>query len=241
MPRSPWALPLVGLLLLAAPARARAQEGPPPAPALPACTVVVILPNAPCAPPVVDQGPPPAAADPAPYPYPYPYPYYYPPAPPSPSDLPPPPTPRSKSTFSTKLWAGPEYQKLFDVSMYSAAFGISLGAQRGISGWYAEMQGNLGETVHGLSIYEYWLGASWEGKIDRLHLGLGLHFGVLGISRATTGGIMSGGGAGGFGFASYDLYQSEDGHAVYVGARMTVDTLSDALLWGPSASLGWRY
>lgn len=215
-------LAFAGLLLLAAPARA--QEGPAPAPPP---TVVVVVPGQPGG---VAQGPV------APPPYPYPYPYYDPQAP-----LPPPPPPQRTSQFSAKLWAGPQYQRLFDVDLYTAVFGVSLGAQRGISGWYGEMQGNFGSTVHGLSTYEYWAGASWEGKIDRVHLGLGLHLGLVAIKRATDGTSMSDVGVGGFAFASVDLYQAEGGHALYLGARMNCDTVANTSLFGPSASLGWRY
>jgi hypothetical protein len=155
--------------------------------------------------------------------------------------LPPPIAQRERSRLSAKLWAGPAYQKLFDVGLYSAAIGASLGAQRGISGWYGEMQGNFGSTVHGLTTYQYWAGGSWEGKIDRVHLGLGLHLGVLSIVRATDGTTMSGFGYGGFVFGSVDLYQTEEGHALYLGLRMTLDQVSNNPFYGPSASLGWRF
>jgi hypothetical protein len=148
---------------------------------------------------------------------------------------------RERSRFSAKLWAGPAYQKLFDVDIYSAAIGASFGAQRGISGWYGEMQGNFGRTLHGLSTYEYWAGGSWEGKIDRVHLGLGVHLGLLSIVRATDGTTMSGFGFGGFVFGSVDLYQTEEGHALYLGLRMTLDDVSSNPIYGPSASLGWRF
>jgi hypothetical protein len=245
------AVPLAGLLF-AAPALA--QEPPPPihVPAGP-CTVVVVVPDGGCAPTVVQiqpQGPAPAPYQ-APYP---PGPYYAPMPPPAyygpPQAYYPVPEPlvprRSASVFSAKVWAGPSYERLYDLSLYGADFGVALGAQRGISGWYAEIEGNIGRTDHGLGTYQYWVGGSWEGKIDRVHLGLGVHLGFLGINRATTGDMMTGFGFGAFGFASVDLYQSEGGHALYLGAKITGNVMQDGAggapaLWGPSAMLGWRY
>ena len=114
-----------------------------------------------------------------------------------------------------------------------------------MSGWYGEMEGIIGRTDHGLPTYQYWIGPTWEGRIDRVRLGVGLHFGWTGIGRATEGNMMSAFGLGFFGFASYDLYQSEEGHALYVGARMTANWLdggpSSVAQYGPSATLGWRY
>jgi hypothetical protein len=147
--------------------------------------------------------------------------------------------------FSAKLWLGPAYQRLYDVNFYGADFGLSLGAQRGISGWYGEMQGFAGRTDQGLPTYEFWLGPTWEAKLDRVHLGLGMHFGWTGIGRATPGEMITGLGFGLFGFASVDLYQSDEGHALYVAGRMTGNWVdggnTTAAQYGPSASLGWRY
>jgi hypothetical protein len=200
--------------------------------------VVVILPNTSCVPPVIVQGPPPAPELPPGAYHPYP-PSYYPPPVPA-------PPPGSRTAFSAKLWAGPSYQRLYDLSLYSADFGLSLGGQRGISGWYAELEGLLGRTDHGLSTHQFWIGPTWEGKLDRVHLGLGVHFGFLAIQRATNSGLLAGGGIGVFGFASVDVYQTDDGHALYVGTRMTGDWMnggsgSTPMLWGPSAALGWRH
>jgi hypothetical protein len=243
-------VPLVALLL-AAPALAQ-EPPPPPAPAGP-CTVVVVVPGGGCAPTVIQvqpQGPAPA---PAPYYAPMPYyapappmPYYGPPAAYYPAPAPEPLPRRSASTFSAKLWAGPSYERFYDLAMYGADFGVSLGAQRGISGWYGELEGVVGKTDHGLSTYQYWMGGSWEGRIDRVHLGLGVHLGMLAISRATTGDLMTGFGFGAFGFATVDLYQDEAGHALYLGAKITANVMEDGegggpALWGPSATLGWRY
>ncbi len=90
------------------------------------------------------------------------------------------------------------------------------------------------------------MGATGEGAVtERLHLGLGIHFGYMGIVRATTSGSIGGFGLGAFGFASYDVVQSDEGHALYVGARITANGMDGGTgpvaLWGPSATLGWRY
>jgi hypothetical protein len=155
------------------------------------------------------------------------------------------PRPRSRSIFSAKLWAGPAYQRLYDLDIWGADFGVSLGAQRGISGWYGELRGIVGKTAHGLPVYEYWVGPTWEGKIDRVHMGLGLDVGWTGIGRAMPGPLITGLGFGIFGFASVDLYQSDAGHALYLSGRMTSHWVdggdSTAIQYGPSLALGWRY
>jgi hypothetical protein len=149
--------------------------------------------------------------------------------------------------FSAKLFVGPSYQRLYDLAISGANFGASVGAQRGISGFYFEVEGLAGRTAHGLSTHQVWIGGSWEAKLSRLHLGLGLHIGWLGIARATTtGGFIGGVGIGIFGFASVDLYQLEDNQALYLGARFTGDWMDSGTapavpLWGPSATLGWRF
>lgn len=223
---------LAALLLVAAPARAQAPAGPP--------VVVVVQP--PAAPPE----PLPTTA-PAPQPYPS-YPYAYPATPyPYPPPYPEPPPPlRPRSTFSMKLWAGPTYQRIYDVSMYGADFGVAFGAQRGISGVYGTLEGMAGRTSHGLTTYQYWIGSSWEGAIDRLHLGLGIHIGYAGIERATSNGSIGSLGTGVYGLASVDLLRSEEGHALFLGARFTADLMFSGAsggvgIWGPSASVGWRY
>jgi len=239
---APLGLALAGVLLLAAPARAQDRpDWPAPAPPSPGGCVVVVADGS-CAPPVVVQIPAPAPV-PAPgayYPYPpayYPPPYAYPVAPPL--------RPRSAPVFSAKFWAGPSYERIYGVPMIGADFGVALGAQRGVSAFYGEMNGIVGRTDHGLPTYQLWFGGSWEGTIDRVRLGLGLHAGFLGIGRATSSNMIGGVGIGAFGFASVDLYQSDDGHALYLGARITGNMMdggqSSAALWGPSASLGYRY
>jgi hypothetical protein len=250
-------LPLAALLL-AAPARAQEDpRAPAPAQAAPAQAPVIVQAPAPAAaslpppagctvlvvggPCVIVQLPPQPVAPPAYYAYP-PAPYYAPAPPPGAEPL----RPRT-STFSAKLFAGPSYQRLYDLAILGADFGVSLGAQRGISGWYAELEGLAGRTDHGLGAYQFWFGGSWEGKISRVHLGVGLHVGFLGVERAThSGGLMSGLGLGGFGFGSVDLYQTDDGQALYAGARITANWMDSgsnatAILWGPSATLGWRF
>jgi hypothetical protein len=248
------ALALAGSgLILAAPALAQdwpapqpfpAQPLPAPAPGPAPCTIVVIIPGGPgtpgpsCAPQTVTQEAPPQPPQVPPTPY-YlmPAPYY--------GTLPPQPPVRGASVFSAKLWAGPSYQRFYDLTLYGADLGVSLGAQRGISGWYGEIEANFGRTEHGLSTYQGWFGGSWEGTIDRLRLGVGVHVGFLGVQRATTGDLITGIGAGFFGFASVDLIQSDAGHALYVAARMSANWMDGGpdspLLWGPNASLGWRY
>jgi hypothetical protein len=240
--RSPLALvPLAGLLLHAAPALAQDVAPPPPAPA--PCTVIVVMPGAP-------QPLPSSACASQPQPLP---PGAYAPLPPPPGaawDPPgwayaPPQPPRSQTAFSMKLWAGPGYQRLYDLDIWGADFGVSLGGRRGISTWSGEMQGFIGRTAHGLPVYEYWMGPTWEATLDRVHLGLGLHFGWTGIGRVTTGDLIEGLGFGIFAFASVDLYRSDDGHALYLSGRMTGNWVdggdTTASQFGPSAALGWRY
>jgi hypothetical protein len=191
-------------------------------------------------PPAAEEPPPPQAPEPPrvvpPYP-PFEYRVVY-------GALPPEP-PRSE--FSAKLWAGPGYQHFLDLGMYNGTVGASVGAQKGISSGYAEFQAVLGRTDHGLSTYQGWIGGSWEGTIDRFRLGLGMHFGFLGIKRATTGDLMAAMGVGPFAFATFDLLQYEERRALYVGARFEANWIDAAggpslpWLFGPSATLGWRY
>jgi hypothetical protein len=221
---------LAGLLLLAAPARA--QE----APAQPNPTVVVVAP-----PPL-----PPAAAPP-PVPEYVPYAPYPPPAWQYPPVAQPPLVPprEARSPFSVKIWAGPGYRLVYDLNVFTGDFGVALGAQKGTSGWYGVLEGMAGRTSHGLTAYEGWVGASWEAVMTRVHLGLGVHFGVLGFVRATTGGTMSGFGLGAFGFLTVDLYQGDEGHALYLGARLTGNWMDGdhggVGVVAPSTLLGYRY
>lgn len=76
--------------------------------------------------------------------------------------------------------------------------------------------------------------------------GGGLGFTVLGVQRATTGDWMTAGGLTVTAFVTVDLLRRR-GHALYLGAQMIADWVplgtldSSALLWGPSAMLGYRY
>jgi hypothetical protein len=220
---------LAGLSLLAASARAQEAPGQPPPP------VIVVQPPAPV--PVEPVLPVPGYAPYAPYPPPY---WQVPQV--APPLLPP---REARSPFSAKIWAGPGYRRIYDVNVYAGDFGVALGAQKGASGWYAVMEGMIGRTDHGLRAYEAWVGASWEGVMDRVHLGLGVHVGLLGFVRATTDGTINGMGMGAFGFATVDVVQGDDGHALYLGARVAANGVDGGTQWvavaAPSVLVGYRY
>jgi hypothetical protein len=235
-------LPLAALALLAPAARAQTSPQPLPAEAPPG-SVIVVIPQAP-PPGYPPYLPPPAVAPYAAPPYaapPY-APYAAPPyaAPPPPQDV-----PRTHG-FTAKLWAGPAYRRVFDVNIYAVDMSVAVGGQHGRSGFYGGVSGLVGKTDHGLATYQIRPGFTWEGRLDRVHLGLGLDVSYLAVQRATTGSYMDAFGVGALAFGTVDLV-SGDGHALFLGAKMSAEWLSGQgnaetpFMWGPSAMLGWRY
>jgi len=234
-------LALAGGLLLTSPALA---QDPAPQPIVaPPGGVVVVLPSQPppvVAPPAYPPGyaPPPAFLP----PYPPPYPYLPPAAAP-----PPLPDESAQRGFSAKISFGPAYQRIFDSGIAGGELGIFFGAVRGTSGWYGGTELLVGRMDQGLFTYVLRPGATWEARLGRVHIGLGLNFNIIGVQRATTGEYMLSGGAGASVFGTVDLVRSER-NALFLGAKLRADVVagSDAngnapILWGPSAALGWRY
>jgi hypothetical protein len=229
------ALALAGLALTPA---ARAQEQPydPPqldAPPPPQGQIIVVVPPG--------YGPGYGPYLPAPPPA---VPYYAQPLPP----LPPAAEPRAlqQDGFTMKLWAGPAYRRLFDVSIAGADVGAFFGGEhRGVV-WSGGIGAVLGRTDQGLSTYQIRPGASFETHLDRVRLGLGLDFSWLGITRATTGDMMTGLSLGGQLFGTVDLVQSGR-HALYLGAKLSGEWFtthgggSTPFMWGPSGAVGFRY
>jgi hypothetical protein len=243
-------LPLAALALLAPSALAQTPPLPSPAEAAPG-QVIVVIPQGP--PPGYLPDLPPAAPYPAPL-YPAP-PYAAPPygapgyapygvpqyvAPPPPEDAP------RTSGVTAKLWAGPAFRRIFDVNIYAIDMGAGVGRQRGNSGFYGTISGLIGKTDHGLATYQIRPGFTWEGRLDRVHLGLGVDFSYIAVRRATTGSYMDAFGVGALALGTVDLVQG-DGHALYLGAKMSAEVLTGQgnaptpFMWGPSAMLGWRY
>ncbi|MFT3764259.1 MAG: hypothetical protein QM820_01865 [Minicystis sp.] len=237
-PRVVWSALAVALL---APAAARAQMPPDLPPIAPAPAVD---PQA-VPPPNVVVVPYPAPPGAVPYGVP-PYPPAYGAPPPSPYELPPehepPLRPARPTGFSFKIWAGPAYRRIYDISIPAADFGMSFGGR----GWYGEIGALLGRTDHGLLFWQLRPQATGEANLGRVRLGGGAGFTVLGVERVTTGSFIVGAGIGLSGFVTVDLVQS-DRHALYLGAKMVVDWLpggstdSDGVIWGPSAALGYRF
>jgi hypothetical protein len=242
------AMALLGGLVVASPALA--QDAPPAPP--PQGSVMVVVQT----PPAADL-PPPAVTPPPAYPYPppaYPYPppaYPYPPAvypyPVPPQELPPPEgEPRTERGFSAKLYAGPSYQRIFSSSIAGAELGAFLGGVRGTSGWYGGADAFLGKMEGLLFTWVLRPGATWEARLGRAHVGLGLNVNLIGVQRATTSDYIISGGVGGSAFFTVDLVKG-DGGALFLGAKMRADFVqgsgdgnSAPCLWGPSAAIGWR-
>jgi hypothetical protein len=218
--------------------------------AAPGSSVVVVPYPAPPAQPYLPYDPaqpyPPGYAVPypaQPYPPGYAVPYPAQPYPPYAAPPEPPPDPAHPRGFSFKAWAGPAYRRIYDVPITGADFGMAFGAQKG---FYGELGFMLGRTNENLFVWQLRPQATGELRLGRVHLGLGLGFTVIGVTRATTGSSIAGAGLASTAFATVDLIT--DGlHAMYLGGKMTFDWLpggrddSDAFLWGPSAVLGWRY
>ena len=229
------ALAFTGLALTQA---ARAQTPPDAPPPPPQGQIIVVLPPgyAPGAEPYAPAYPPPS---------PYHTPYYGQPYQPPPPPLEPRAVERQDG-FTMKMWAGPAYRRLFDVSIVGADLGIFFGGEHRGSVWSGGIGSMIARTDQGLATYQIRPGASWEVHLDRVRHGLGVDFSWLGITRATTGDLMTGLSAGGQLFGSVDLVQSGR-HALYLGARLSGEWFTthgggDApFMWGPSASLGWRY
>ncbi len=118
---------------------------------------------------------------------------------------------------------------------------------RGTSGWYGGTELTIGRMDHGLFTYILRPGATWEARLGRVHLGLGLGFNIIGVQRATTGDYMLSGGVGAQVFGTVDLVRSER-NALFLGAKIRADIVGGTdssgdtpVLWGPSLALGWRY
>jgi hypothetical protein len=164
-----------------------------------------------------------------------------------PPDAPRPPPPPPDHGFSTKFFAGPAYQRIFDTSIPGAELGAFVGGVQGTSGWYGGFDTFLGRMDYGLLTWAVGPRAMWEVRLGRAHLGLSLGFVIVSVQRATTTDSMMSFGAGPSVFATVDLYQAER-HALFLGAKLRVDAVvgSDAsgnapALWGPTAQVGWRY
>jgi hypothetical protein len=164
-----------------------------------------------------------------------------------PPDPPPPPPPSPDRGFSTQLFAGPGYQRLFHSSIPGAEIGAFFGGVRGISAWYGGFDAFLGRMDYGLFTWAFAMRSMWEARLGRAHVGVTFGPVFAGVQRATDSSMMASVGVGGSAFVTVDLYQA-DLKALFLGAKLRADVFvgSDAsgnaaVLWGPTVAVGWRY
>lgn len=165
-------------------------------------------------------------------------------APPAPPLSPPPPVSEGpagwKPGFSFKAFSGASFRRLYSTNVYGGYLEVAFGGVLRRVALYGSIEGLFGSTEFGLGTREGRLGFSAETFAGDFRLGLGTGAMIIGVNRASSRAIMMTVGFAVNATASYDLLLF-DRQAVFLGARFGLDVLSDTVMWGPSAFVGYRY
>ena len=146
--------------------------------------------------------------------------------------------------YSMKAMLGGTYRRLFDVPFYGADFQLAFGAQWTHWAIYGTVGLLFARTDQGLKTSGGELGVSTELREGSFALGIALRSSYLGITRITDDTTMGGLGLGLAPFASFDLYRDDDNHALFLNAKVNLDSFGGeptAFVWGPTLSIGGRY
>ena len=154
--------------------------------------------------------------------------------------------PKTKTRFGAKLAGGATYRTLYSSSLTGGTIDLGLGAELAPGALYGTVGIVLGSTKYGLNTQMYSFGSSWEFHIDRVRLGAGLQAGYLQISRITQPDHPMGAVFVGVHLSlTVDLFAASH-HALYLGARLSGDSVSanqdsGAFAVGPTAFAGLRF
>ncbi len=132
-------------------------------------------------------------------------------------------------------------RKLVSLPVTGADMGLAIGAQptRSFAVWGASRL-FLGSTANGLDVFSFRLGADMEGVLfDRLRIGGGVHFFVVGVDRAARDETILSWGPSGSLTARVDLIQSE-GYAIFARAALDggYEVYDGSAFWGPALGAG---
>jgi hypothetical protein len=161
----------------------------------------------------------------------------------APPALPETPAPHTSAPYSSIAAVGIA-QQLYDLDIYGAGLGLSLGGEGQHVGGAANLQFAMERTAAGLSVFDLGLTGTADWK-----LGLGLRFGVgggftvFGIRRATTGGWLASGGPLTVMRLAYDFGPRPCFFLLLEGEASAVGSLNGELagLVGASLQAGMRF
>lgn len=151
------------------------------------------------------------------------------------------PKPPDPVRTSARLAADASYRRVIDVPMLMLGAAGSLGSERRSGGWHAQAHVLRGRTDEGLTVTSIDAGATGECRADRLRLGMSFRITYLDIARATAAPHIDTVGPGLAWSLGYDVTRADDGSGLLATAIFSMDGLRDAVLWGPSLEIGWRF
>lgn len=195
--------------------------------------VVVLLAQVePTAPPPEEDSPAEESAPPSPEQQPVPQPY------PDVKPRPPKPAPPVSLRFDGAYAP----RKLFSIPVTGADFGFGVAAQPIEHGAFGgSLRGFVGSTENGLRVWDFRGIAEAEAiAIERLHLGGGVGFFVLGVARAARDETIRSWGPQLQAHARIDIVRADD-YALFVRGALSggFDLYDSSMFWGPSIGAGF--
>jgi hypothetical protein len=131
-------------------------------------------------------------------------------------------------------------QSLYATPIDACDASLVIGADLGDLSAGVVLEATPGVTQEGLHTYGGSVGGFVEGRIGRVRIGGGLHLGVVGVTRITDGGDLTGASAGLFVRASVDLIPIAERSAVYFVGKAGMDDVG-TVLTSVSIGLGVRF
>jgi hypothetical protein len=131
------------------------------------------------------------------------------------------------------------YRGLFDLRILGGGLAASIGGESQTVGGHANMYIVKAQSAAGLQVVEWGLSGTAEWRVDNVRLGFGGGWTYFGVQRATDGSFLQSFGPMALLRAGYDFGERS---GLYVLGDCQVQLQAgDAVVWGPTVQLGYRF